>query len=82
MMEHNISPDVSFGEEQGKNTKFPIRRNCSLKKKSDLYNKSYDDFRQRFPQHIYILNLFDLHDSYFNAQYLTTDKKRRAKWQI
>lgn len=77
-----LPPEISCIEKMGKDIKFPIRRKCSLRKLAEIYDKSFDEFMQIFPDDTPLQYMFDLHDLFFNAQYLRTDKSGRLEWVI
>ncbi len=82
MREHKISPDVSLGEGRGKDKNFqPIERNTSLKKLSDLYAKSFEEFCHQFPPHTPTQYLFDLHDLLFTSKHLKNERGR-LRWKV
>lgn len=70
-------------KEHGKDNDFqPTGRNCSLTKLAEKYSTSFEEFRQGFPEGTPLQYQFDLHDIYFKAQHLKTDKSGRLAWQI
>lgn len=81
MGENSFSPHVSFGKVRCKDTKFPIKRNCSLKKLYETYFKSFDEFIKGFPKDFPLQYLFILHDEFFDAHYLKMDKNGRLVWK-
>jgi hypothetical protein len=59
----------------------PIERDCSLKKLSEIYVKSFDEFCQGFPKGTPTQYLFKLHDIFFTSKHMKNEGGR-LRWKV
>ncbi len=84
-MEPRKKPDAGGTRREqthGKDTKYLIGNNLTPEQLAEEYHKSFEEFRKGFSKDTPTEFLFRVHDEYFTAKHVKTDKEGRLVWEI